>query len=192
MLGTSLLVTGLIFPILSLLTCMASIATRWKHDRYASPVLIPFVGPVLLTCWVLLAGHTRWLIPFVWFLDLGTTAFLVAIPRLTLEWWQFSAFTRLMTLRGSQGIEQVILTLHRGGRYFLRKSWNRSRGESGVVALGETGTFIEAGDLMTLTSHHGLTRSLQRVDVNAFDVAEPDTSRPELQNYSLRGWRLSC
>ena len=141
--GTSLLIAGLIFPTVSLLTCIASLITRWRHGRYASPVFIPFVGPALLTCWVLMAGHLRWLIPVVWLLDVGTVAFLFVLPRLTLEWWQLSAFTRLMTLHGAHGIEKVILTLHRGGRYFLRRSWNRAQGELGIVDLGETGTFID-------------------------------------------------
>jgi hypothetical protein len=153
-------------------------------------VFIPFVGPVLLTWWVFIAGQTRWLIPLAWLLDLGTIAVLVALPRLSREWWQLSVFTHLTTLRGSHGIEKVILTLHRGGRYCLKKSWDRSHGELGVVGLGETGTFIDDGDVLKLESHHGLTRRLQRADTNAFDVAEPETGRPELQSYSLHGWRL--
>lgn len=190
MLGTTLLIAGLMFPTLSLLTCIASLATRWRQDRYPSSVFIPFVGPVLLTCWVVVEGRTRWLIPLVWLLDLGTIAFLVVLPRLTLEWWQISVFTRLMTLRGSHGIEKVILTLHQGGRYFLKKTWDRSHGEPGIVGLCETGTFIDDGDVITLESHHGLTRRLQRADTNTFDVAERESARQELQNHSLNGWRL--
>ncbi len=190
MFGTTLLIAGLIFPILSLLTCIASLVIRWGNNRYSSPVFIPFVGPMLLTWWVFVAGQTRWLIPLVWLVDLGTIAFLFVLPRMTREWWQLSVFTRLMTLRGSHGIEKVILTLHQGGRYFLKKSWDRSHGELGIVGLGETGTFIDDGEWLKLESHHGLTRRLQRADTNAFDVAEPDTAMPELQNFSLHGWRL--
>ena len=190
--GTALLIAGLIFPTLSLLTCIASLVTRWRHDRYASPVFIPFVGPALLTCWVLMAGHSRWLIPVVWLLDLGTVAFLFVLPRLTIEWWQLSAFTRLMTLHGAHGIEKVILTLHRGGRYFMRKSWNRAQGELGIIDLGETGTFIDDGEVVELTSHCGQNRRLQRVDLNTYEVSESDDSRPEMRDHSLHGWRLYC
>ena len=192
MLGITLLIAGLVFPTLSLVTCIASLVTRWRHDRYASPVFMPFVGPVLLTCWVLMAGHSRWLIPVVWLLDLGTVASLFALRRLTVEWWQLSAYTRLMTLHGAQGIEKVILTLHRGGRYFVRKSWNRAQGELGIVGLGETGTFIDDGEVVALTSHCGRSRRLQRIDLNTYDVSEPDDNRPELRDYSLHGWRLYC
>lgn len=190
--GTALLIAGLIFPTLSFLTCFASLVTRWRHDRYASPVFIPFVGPALLTCWVLMAGHSRWLIPVVWLLDLGTAAFLCVLPRLTIEWWQLSAFTRLMTLHGAHGNEKVIATLHRGGRYFLRKSWNRAQGELGIVDLGETGTFIDDGEVVEFTSHCGQNRRLQRVDLNTYDVSESDDSRAELRDNSLHGWRLYC
>ncbi len=190
--GTALLTAGLIFPTVSLLTCIASLITRWRHDRYASPVFIPFVGPALLTCWVLMAGHSRWLIPVVWLLDLGTVAFLFVLPRLTLEWWQLSAVTRLMTLHGAQGIEKVILTLHRGGRYFVRKSWNRAQGELGILDLGETGTFIDDGEVIALTSHFGLNRRLERIDLSTYDVSEPADIDPELRDHSLHGWRLYC
>ncbi len=192
MLEMTLLIGGLLFPTLSLLSCIASLAIRWRHDRYASPVFIPLVGPVLLTCWVLIAGHSRWLIPAVWLLDLGTIAFLAALPRLAVEWWQISEFTRLLTLRGSHGIEKAMLTLHRGGHYYLRKNWDRSQGELGIVDLGETGTFIDDGDAIILESHYGLTRRLQRIEPNTFDVEEPDDNRPELQFYSIHEWRLFC
>ena len=137
-----------------------------------------------------MAGHSRWLIPVVWLLDLGTVAFLFVLPRLTIEWWQLSAFTRLMTLHGAHGIEKVILTLHRGGRYFMRKSWNRAQGELGIVDFGETGTFIDDGEVIALTSHYGLNRRLERIDLSTFDVSEPADIDPELRDYSLHGWRL--
>ena len=190
MLGTTLLIAGLSFPILSLLTCIASLVTRWRHDRCASPVFIPFVGPVLLTCWILMDAHSRWLIPVVWLLDLGTVAFLFVLPRLTVEWWHLSAFTRLMTLHGAHGIEKVILTLHRGGRYVVRKSWNRAKGDLGIAGLRETGTFTDDGEVIALASHCGLSRRLQRIDLNTYDVSEPDDNRLELRDYSLDGWRL--
>jgi hypothetical protein len=190
--GTALLIAGLIFPTLSLVTCLASLVTRWRHHRHASPVFIPFVGPALLTDWVLMAGHSRWLIPVVWLFDLGTVAFLFVLPRLTIEWWRLSAFTRLMTLHGSQGIEKVILTLHRGGHYFVRKSWNRAKGELGILDLGETGTFIDDGEVVKLTAHSGQNRRLQRVDLNTYEVSESDDIRLELRDRSLHGWRLDC
>lgn len=190
MFGTSLLIAGLIFPTLSLLTYVASLATRWRHGRYASPVFIPFIGPVLLTRWVFVDGHSSWVIPLVWLLDLGTVAFLIVLPRLTWEWWQISAFTRLMILRGSHGIENAILSLHRGGRYFLRKSWDRTQGELGIVGLRETGTFIADGEILALKSNHGLNRRIQRIATNTFDVSELGDNRLELRDYSLHGWRM--
>lgn len=192
MFETTLLILGLIFPTLSLLSFIATLVTRWRHDRHTSPVFIPFFGPVLLTCWVLVAGHPRWLIPVIWLLDLGTGAFFFVLPQLVAEWWQHSAFTRLITLHGAHGIEKVILTLHRGGRYFARKSWNRAPGELGIISLGEAGTFIDDGEVIALLSDLGLNRQLNRIDLNTYDVSEPNDSGPELRNYSLHGWRLCC
>lgn len=192
MLESTLLVSGLVFPTLSALTCVASFVTQWKYGRYASPVIVPVVGPVFLTCWVLIAGHSLWFVPLVWLLDIGTIVFLAVLPRFVREWWRFSIFTQVMTLRGSHGIEVANLTFHRGGHYCLEKSWNRAKGDLGVVGLWETGTFTDNGNVLAMKSDHGLSRVLQRIDHGAFAVSEPDKCRPDLQNYSLHAWRLYC
>ena len=49
MLKDGLLITGLIFPAVSAVTCILSVLTRLRHKRYASPICIPFAGPALLT-----------------------------------------------------------------------------------------------------------------------------------------------
>jgi len=63
---TALLVAGLLFPALSLLTIVGSLLHRWRHKRHASAVLVPLIGPILFTCWVVLAGKSIWLIPLAW------------------------------------------------------------------------------------------------------------------------------
>ncbi len=192
MLEQVLLITGLIFPVVSLLTLVASRMTKWLTGRYSSAVLIPLVGPVLLTCWVIVAGASSWLIPLVWLLDLGTVYFFIVLPRLTIDWWRTSAFTRLMTLRGTNGIENSVLTLHRGGHYLLMKYWNRNQSEAGILELAETGTFYEDGDVFALRSHFGMIRKLQRIDSTTFDVVESVDDPEEWRSHSLLGWRLKC
>lgn len=187
-----LLGCGLFFPALSLLTVFASAVTWWRSGRHASAVLIPFVGPVLLTCWLLLRGYSAWFIPLVWLLDMGTVMFLAVLPWLIREWWQTSVFTRIMILRGTQGIQRAVITIHHGGHYLLRKSWDRPSSEPGIVGLGEPGSFVADGETLTLVSDHGLRRRLRRVTRDAFDVEELEEDRPELRDYSLRGWRLEC
>ena len=83
-----LLGTGLFFPAVSLVTSILSLVTRWWSDRYASPVFIPFIGPLLLTCWVFVAGHSCWGIPVVWLFDLGTIRFLIAMFRFVGPRWR--------------------------------------------------------------------------------------------------------
>lgn len=191
MLEVSLLVAGLIFPTLSALTLLASLATRWRTGRFVSPVFIPGVGPLLLSGWLYVAGKSWWYLPLVWFSDVGTLAMLAAIPALLVEWWHYSAFTRLRTLVGSCGIERAKLTLHRGRRYYLNKNWERARGELGIVALGETGVYHEENGVLVLQSDHGLVRRLSTTDGVGFQVAEDLHQRPDLNNYSLDGWQLS-
>lgn len=189
-LESGLFAGGLLFPALSLLTVLASAMTWWRSHRHASAVLIPFIGPALLTCWILLRGYSGWFIPLAWLLDIGTLVFLSVLPRLIREWWQTSVFTRTMILRGTQGIQRAEITIHRGGRYLLTKTWNRPRDELGIVGLGEPGSFVAEGETLTLVSDHGLRRELRRVARSAYDVDEPEEDCPQFQDYSLRGWRL--
>lgn len=191
MLKDGLLITGLIFPAVSAVTCILSVLTRLRHKRYASPICIPFAGPALLTFWVLVTGVTHWLIPLVWILDIGTMLFLPVLPRLIFQWWQLSTFTRLITLRASSGSEHVLIRLHRGGRYLLTRSWDRSRGETGVLAMSEAGTFTDSGEAINLVSDTGLRRSLNRIQPGTFEVIEYEITSPEQSVYSLHGWRVS-
>lgn len=191
MLGKTLLFFGMILPLISALTCIASAITRWRNGRYASPVLIPVIGPVLLTAWIIVDDVATWSIALVWLLDLGTIAFLLVLPRLAREWWRLSVFTQIMRLKGTQGIQNAIITLHTSGRYFLRKSWNRPPDEIGIVGLGETGSFAQTEDCIKLQSDHGLQRVLQHISNSSFVVEEPDVGRPDLEPYSLRGWHMN-
>jgi hypothetical protein len=183
---------GLFFPALSLLTVLASVVTRWRSGRHASAALVPFVGPVLLTCWILLRDYSSWFILLVWLSDMGTVMFLAVLPWLIREWWRTSVFTRTMILHGTQGIQRAVITIHSSGRYLLKKSWDRPSSETGIVGLGEPGSFVADGEAVTLVSDHGLRRKLRRVTRDAYDVEEPEEDRPELRDYSLRGWRLEC
>jgi hypothetical protein len=92
---------GLIFPVISLLTGIASLITQWRYKKYASPVFVPFIGPLLLSGVIAINGKHLWLIPIVWIADIGTVAFLCATPRLIAEWWAVSRFTQILGLKGT-------------------------------------------------------------------------------------------
>ena len=87
---TCLLIAGLLFPMISLLSGAGSLLHQWRHKSYASPVFIPFVGPLLLTIWVISAHKPLGLIALAWVCDIGTVAFLAAGPRLVKDWWHTS------------------------------------------------------------------------------------------------------
>jgi len=107
-----LLIAGVIFPAISLLTGIGSLLYQWRHKKYASPVFIPFVGPLLLTSWVILAHKALWFVAIAWVADIGTIAFLAVSPRLIRDCWHTSSFTRILSLNGSQDNQSAIITLH--------------------------------------------------------------------------------
>lgn len=189
-LGKMLLVSGVIFPALSIVTGIASVWTSWRSNRHSSPVFIPLIGPILLSLWVFVEGHPLWTLLAVWGLDIGTLAFAAVLPRLLREYWNTSSFTRVLTLRGNSGIQNAIITLHSTGCYLLKKSWNRAEGEVGIVGLGEPGTFSADGDAFELTSHFGLKRKLVRTADSSYQVEEYWDGKPVSADYSLQGWLL--
>jgi hypothetical protein len=114
---------GIIFPCLSLLTGITSLVCYWRFKTHSSAIFIPFIGPLCLSALVVCFAKPLWLIPIVWVTDIGTLAFVWISPRLIADWWNVSGFTRILTLRGSRGVQSAILTLHSTGHYLLTKSW---------------------------------------------------------------------
>lgn len=185
-----LLTAGLLFPALSVVTCIASAATGRSGGRHASPVCIPLIGPVLLTQWILSSGHPSWAIPLVWLLDPGTVLLVLVLPRLIREGWRISVFTRVLTLRGAHGLQSVVLTLQRGGWYRLRKSWRRPPGECGIVELSEAGCYTDGGTQLILESENGRQRRLLRTPDGAFVVQETQDPNVDGDPSALHEWRL--
>ena len=185
-----LLIAGLIFPLISLLSGLGCLVYQWRHKKYSTPFFIPLIGPVLLTAWIILAHKPLWTIAIVWVADIGTLAFLAASPQLLRDWWHTCSFTRVLALNGSKENQRAILTFHSTGHYLLKKSRPRPPGQTGIVGLGEPGTFIQLDDRYELVSHVGLRRVLQKTDGRAYRVEKEELPKYELRDYSLSGWVL--
>lgn len=193
MITAGLLGFGMFFPALSLLTLIASAWTKWRTGRNASAVIIPVIGPALLTSCVLIEGWTYWLIPAAWICDVGTIMYFIVLPRLISEWWRTSWFTICLSLRGGQGIESAVLTLHSGGHYLLTKNWHRPAGTLGILGLGEPGTYEKIDNRYELISHFGLRRTLVPIDDTtpiSFAVVEATFTEANWKDYSLADWTL--
>ena len=137
-----LLVAGLIFPVLSLLTLLLSRRTQQRTGNNSSAILIPFIGPVLLTIWLRQSAWPTVLVPVVWLTDPGTLCFLILLPRLAAEWWRTSRFTRLLTFCGRNDALTVTLSLHRAGHYRLQQHWSPPAA-NGMVMSSETGRWVQ-------------------------------------------------
>lgn len=185
-----LLACGLLFPALSLATVVISGIHKKKTGKHASPVMVPFVGPVFLTAWILLSDRSLWLVPAAWLVDIGTIYTLILAPRLFSEWWRTSSFTRIMTLKGERENQTAALSLHSKGHYLLRKEWKREPGEPGTVSLGEPGTYSGERNRYELISFHGVKRVLLLNTSGCFKVEEEPFEQPLMENYSLKDWTL--
>ena len=183
-----LLIFGLLCPTLALLTGALSLYSQWRQKKHSSPIFIPFLGPLFLTSWVVLAHRPLWLLPIFWTADIGTLAFLAAGPQLIAEWWRVSRFTRIRTFPGSQDIQSAMLTLYSTGHYLLKKSCNRPPGQFGIVALGEHGTFTRRANQYELNSDDGVHRIFWKADDGTYHVEEDRLENSELQSHSLNGW----
>lgn len=178
----------MLFPCLSLLTGISSLIYYFRFKKHTSAVFIPFIGPVFLSGLILHSGKPLWLIPIVWIADVGTLAFLWVSPRLIADWWNICGLTRILTLRGTQGIQSAALTLHSTGHYLLEKSWQRTPDELGICGLGETGTYRRTENDFELIAHHGLRRFLRAAGNGTYLVDEGQTDAAADRNCSLNGW----
>lgn len=185
----SILVLGVLFPVISLLTIIASLRYS-TPEHYVSPVLIPFFGPLLLSGWVIMGNHPIWLIPVFCLCDLGTLLYLAAGPSLIREWWATSKYTLVLKLHGSSGVESVVLSLHQSGRYSMTKTWQRIRGQLGPMSIGEPGTYRRVAGTITLLSHLGTKRTLTSQDESTYIVQEESPLKPDQATLSLSGWLL--
>ncbi|MBB6559999.1 hypothetical protein HNP48_002671 [Acidovorax soli] len=184
-----LLILGLLFPLISWLTLAGSWWTARRSGGHSSPVLVPFVGPLVLTWWLWQQGARGWTFALPWVLDIGTVMFLYVLPRLVAEEWRTSRFTRVLALTGSQGVAQVRISLHSGGHYLLKKRWNRAPGELGTIALSEPGTYVQgAAGSLELRSHAGKVRRLALDADHGYLVSDPG----DAGDRSLDGWRLQA
>jgi hypothetical protein len=184
------LVSGLLFPLLSILTGIAVLIDRWRGKKHSSPVFIPFIGPALLTAWVMLSHYPLWLIPIVWVGDIGTVAFLIISPKLLSQWWDTCSHTRVLCLHGVNGNQSAELSFHSTGRYHLRKKWQRPPNECGIVSLGELGTFTRTPDAFEMKADHGCSRQLSPVSEGRFQVRAEAELADAYRDYSIVGWEF--
>jgi hypothetical protein len=182
------LVAGLLFPLISLLTGIAALIDRWKRKKNSSPVFIPFLGPALLTTWVVLSHYPWWLIPVVWVSDIGTVGFLILSPKLISQWWDTCSHTRIISLHGASGNRSAQLSFHSTGRYLLRKQWQRPPNECGIVSLGELGVFTQTPEAFEMKADQGWGRRVVAVSEGCFQVQEDVEVAEEHADYSVFGW----
>jgi hypothetical protein len=187
---SGLLILGLFFPAISLVTLVLSGISNNQTGKSSSPVIIPLIGPILLTMWVFASGYSLWLIPLVWLCDLGTIALIWLFPWLAMELWRTSRFTRNGMLSGEEGNRKVVVTLHRGGHYVLRSSWQSGPIERGVSSIGESGRFVKQQGVLEIESHAGRKRRILPDANGAYIVRELEERFPESDMLNLSGWRL--
>ena len=182
------LVLGILFPAISFLTSIASLYEWWKHKKHSSPIYIPFIGPILLTFWVIGSDKHLWLIPIVWVCDVGTVAFIIVIPRLVSDWWNTCSFTRILNLHSSSGIQTAQLSFHTTGYYFLQKKWHHPSGEYGTISVGDIGTFTRTGDIIEMKSTWGWSRTIRLISDGYYLVSVEVNVKDKSPDYSIINW----
>lgn len=85
---TVLLIVGLLFPIVSWVSLPLMVYAGKRTGRVQSGIFVPFIGPVLLDVWLVLAGWPTWWLFVPWLLDIGTLFFLFALSRMILGEWR--------------------------------------------------------------------------------------------------------
>jgi hypothetical protein len=187
--GWTFFVVGAFFPVLSLITGIGSFLSRRRHKKYSSPAFVPFVGPVVLSMWVVSAHKPLWAIPLVWVCDVGTMAFLWVSPRLFSDLWQTSFFTRVAAFEGTEGLQSAVISIHSSGRYLLEKKWRRQPGDLGVSASREVGNVSKHEGTYLLKADNGWSRTLRPAPEGFLQCVE-DQLPTEWRSRSIADWRF--
>lgn len=130
------------------------------------------------------------MIPVVWVLDIGTMCCIPMMPRIIRESWESSKYTRILTLHGVNGNQDVVIEFQRNGKYALRKRWDKGTSEYGILGVGEPGTFSMDGDTIKMESHVGQMRNLTKTREGTFLVEDRMIERPDLHRYCIDKWLL--
>jgi len=185
-----LLACGLLFPLISWLTFVISVIQA-RAGRHSSGVYIPLVGPVVLDVWLAGTAAPGWTLCLPWLLDIGTLFFFAATPHWCAQWWKTSKFTRVFALNGVQGNQTVEISFHRGGHYLLWMRWQRAPGEIGILALGDTGSYLERDGRIDLRSHTGRERAFIAAG-DGYLASDPGSQvEPQLQGWHLQWENLA-
>lgn len=149
-----LLAVGLFFPVISVLTLALSWWGQRRTGKYSSAVLIPIIGPTMLSLWIEHRGIHRGWIPLVWLGDPGSLSLLIILPRLLREWWQISSLTEFLRLASDGDQPKIRLSLHRTSRYRLQVCWPPTS-SPGPVTQSEVGFWSPTTDGYRLTTDGG-------------------------------------
>ncbi|QDV29274.1 hypothetical protein Spb1_11540 [Planctopirus ephydatiae] len=187
--SNALLCFGLFFPVVSFVSLILAAIESRRTGRNCSAILIPFVGPIALTGWILITGRSSWFIPLIWITDLGTILFLWVLPRLITEAWRISRWTLLMRFDATHRQSMATLTLHRHGYYFLRRTWVRTT-SFGPLSAGETGRYLESHDRIVLTSDDGTERRQLHHQLDCIWIMNDSNDKKIRGVESLDRWRF--
>ncbi len=172
---------------------LAAIIASKREEREVSPVCVPFVGPVVLTTFILATGRPGALILLAWLCDAGTVMFAYALPALIRDWRATSPRTAthvLTSVSPDDDGETAKLSLHKTDTYLLKKSWDRPEDEEGITGLSETGTAKRDGNMWILISTHGIERRIDMGSDGAFRVNREILGEDANDDYSIADWRF--
>lgn len=182
---TLLIAIGILFPCLSWVTLGLSFYEKRFHKRNASPIFIPFIGPLALNIAVILKGESILWLPLPWLLDVGTLAFLYITPNLVKDIWNTAAFNCVALYEGIFESKSAELSLFKNGGYVLKITMSTTA--ASVFKVNDLGTYKKHAEEILLISHLKKTRRLL-IHGEKLEVSEEDVSFPN--ELSIKGIHL--
>jgi hypothetical protein len=115
--------------------------------------------------WLIHTEYSKLLLIVPWISDVGTIWFLIVLPRLLKEFWNYSDFTKILSLSSVIGNSTAVISFHKNGHYIIRYKWLLKENETGTTACSDIGTYENRDSLRyLLTSSTGIVRELIKED----------------------------
>lgn len=162
---SALLVLGLAFYLLNWVSIILS-----TIGKQSSTPMMPLAGPVFLTLWIVLTGHSCWYIPLVWVLDVGTIFSLSFLHEMLF----YTPLTRKFVLTGTQEYEKAEINFYAFGKYTMKKIRNHPD-EYGFTGVHDMGTYRQETGQIHMDERHGTKRILVPTGEKQYKVEETTT-----------------
>jgi hypothetical protein len=181
------LVVGCVFLALNWFTIIANYIYGKATGNFSWTIIMPVIGPVLINIWSINLGFNLGVLLIPWIFDIGTVYFILVILRMMEEYWQYSYFTKHLTLTSEAGNQRAQISFHKNNLFIIRYNWKRTKDGPVIISMNDFGTYdIRGNENYILENHTGKIRELSKSNGKYVCI-----DKNSVGNYNIDGYEFT-